>query len=316
MNHTNDDSDKNDILILKTSRDTPMLFDILDKILGNTYPIHNPNPNPNQNHSIGAAMDFEFDMSHKTKRFTMSLCQIRFSHLTSTNNIQSSKTILYDLRLFDKKQKKQYIDRILLNKSIIKVLHGSESLDLPGLREFIDNDADFVQFLATMADTRFLCAAHNILWSKQNPHSVPKVKCTIYSALFDLNLLTKQEYDALTSIKINYNKPWIISKLSDKQIKYAAMDVLGLYNLYIGYVDKIGPKLHDLIMEVFRQSALERMGILPHDNMDTKKMLENLRASNVLDKQLIKSPMGSFTIRDMVSIDYLRKTAIRSAYKL
>ena len=167
-----------------------------------------------------------------------------------------------------------------------------------------------------MVDTRYLCEAHLILLKKMS--GVRITKCNIYDALKNANVITDDEYSKLTSIVVNYRKPWKIKHLTDKQITYAVADVVFLFNLYTELTNLLGQDLVNVIMESFRLSVMARMGIItiPNPNERTQKLLDSLETSNVLDKVLASTPLGIFTIRDLFKIDYLKKSAIRIAFDI
>lgn len=273
----------------------------------------------NKNNKIYTGLDFEFDMDFKLKKHVLSLGQIMFT-VVDSNKITNHSPTLFDLRLFTDKQKKTFIDNILLNKSITKILHGSESLDLPALRSIINNDDNFKIFLQTMVDTRFLCEAYNLLRQKIETTDVQRFKCTIYSALQDTNAITKEQYDKLSSLKINYKKTWIIKELSSKQITYAAADVLFLYNLFIEYENLLSEKMIDVINETFQYVILVRNDIIEsyHKNKKTKSILDDLEKTDILNKIIVKSALigedVNFKYNDLINIDYFRKPIIRLLY--
>lgn len=328
-NNTNSTNSTNDaklfeetdgVWVLRIAEHNDMLFEMVNKLFGLKYEY------TENKGKIAAALDFEFeserskgdaDSNSNSIQHILALGQVRFT-LEYDDWSYSSPVILYDPRSFTKKQRKKYIDVILLNRSILKILHGSESLDLPALREFIGDDAQFKEFVTNqIIDTRFLCAAYNILWSKNHPKEKTKTKCTIYSALYDLELLTKTEFDNLNSVKINYNKPWTIKKLTEKQVTYAMMDVFGLYNLYTGYAVLLGNELTSFITDVYASSILTRsgLGLISFADLHSNKyknIVKNidLATTKLFDKVVAKTPIGDFTLGDAIKIDYLRKNLL------
>ena len=68
------------------------------------------------------------------------------------------------------------------------------------------------------------------------------------------------------SSKINYNKPWIINKLSENQIIYSAYDVMYLYDLVEKISQSINPLEHNinpisLVNRLYRFHMLNRLQI-------------------------------------------------------
>lgn len=268
-------------------------------------------------HDITASMDFEFDRNWKTNTHDMALAQIMFTYSrgkSNDNSTEHSKAYLVDFRMFSKKKLEIFERLVLSNPKVLKILHGSESLDLPALKKLMSSENSFKSLLAQMVDTRYLCEVHHILLEKKTGKRF--TKCNIYDSLKHTNVITDEQYRELTSIKINYNKPWKIQKLTEKQITYAVADIAFLHNLYVEYFNLIGIDMIDLIMNSFQYGILTRMGIvkLPHSKRKTADLIEQLQKNNVLKTVVAKSPMGGFTIGDLIKIDYLRKSALRLAY--
>lgn len=264
----------------------------------------------NKSSRVWAALDFEFDTVNRTH--LMSLGQLIITY-PNDGKINHSKIYLFDFRLFSKDQFNLFENLILTNRSVVKILHGSESLDVPHLRKIMTSEQNFRQFLNQMVDTRYLCAAHHILLNKKGKNLT---KCNIYDAMKDVNVITDKKYHELSSIKINYHKPWRIRKLSTKQITYAAGDVAFLFNLYSAYLDLLGEKLVQAIMESYRYVILVRFGILSENTkkIRTKDMIEELKKKNGLKDVVAKTDLGNFTLGDLLKIDYLRKHLVRQLY--
>jgi hypothetical protein len=269
---------------------------------------------------IHAALDFEFDQMQNKHILALGQLVLTYYERSSGHNseqspkqFKTSKAYLMDFRLFSRKDFSKFERDILTNPKVLKILHGSESLDLPALRKIMSSDSEFKKLLSQMADTRFLCEAHHILLEKRGTRLK---KCSIYDALKDTDVISNEEYQKLSSIKINYHKRWKIKKLSQKQITYAVADVLFLHNLYLSYQELLGDQMISLIMESFQYSVLGRMGLLtvPHASRKTANLIDALEKAGVPQKVVAKSPIGVFTIGDLIKIDYFKKSAIRLAY--
>jgi len=264
---------------------------------------------------IIAGMDFEFDMINRGHE--LSLAQMVLTSFDKKTT-QTSKVYIMDFRLFTSNQFNRFKHLILLNKNVVKILHGSESLDLPAMRKLIPDNSEFKLFLNQIIDTRYLCAAHHILLRKNS--GIHLKKCNIYDSLKDTLVITIEDYNKLSAIKVNYHKPWRIKNLTEKQLTYAVGDVLFLYNLYVEYQRLLGDDLINVVMEAYRYAIITRMGLiladLPKSNQISKTtdLLEKLHKMNILSKPVALSPIGIFTIEDIISIDYLKKSAIHIAY--
>ena len=122
-------------------------------------------------------VDFEFNRV-KNKR-EIALCQINF--------VKKKKM---DIFLFYPPNIKKDIFKSLLTSDCIKILHGSESLDLPYLFDNIINNNDWDKFCNNLIDTRYLCDYYN---SSNNIDG----RCRIYDLLLQMKVISKNKYDDL-----------------------------------------------------------------------------------------------------------------------
>ncbi len=165
-------------------------------------------------------VDFEFNRV-KNKR-EIALCQINFKK----NNRE-------DIFLFYPPNIKKEIFKNLLISDCIKILHGSESLDLPYLFDNIITNNDRDKFFNNLIDTRYLCEYYN---SSNNIDA----RCRIYELLLEMKVISQRKYNKLMEndklmgniweINIDINKE---SFSKNKQlIKYCVYDVLYLHKLF------------------------------------------------------------------------------------
>jgi hypothetical protein len=124
-----------------------------------------------------------------------------------------------------------YTKYIMENRFILKILHGSDSLDIPYLyQQFFQNKKDtIIKFTKNMIDTRFMCEFFKAV--KQDT-----AKCTIYNALTDFKVIDAQKLADLNKMNEEMGHiqdiSWLISNLSSKEFEYSARDVLYLKYLY------------------------------------------------------------------------------------
>jgi hypothetical protein len=199
--------------------------------------------------NIVMSIDFEFN----TK--IVALFQICFEV-----NDESMDRIIFFIYppLFDENQTRHLID-ILINKNIITVAHGSDSLDLPYVFEvLLMNKKKYIKaFLDNFVDTKFLCEYYNIEYEKT-------LKCKIYEFLLNHEIIDQNKYDELDrnedemgpiyNIKIN------IHELSRPLMIYSLYDVVFLKKLH----DKFSKneKFYDIIRETTRYILLSRRSLL------------------------------------------------------
>ncbi len=165
-------------------------------------------------------IDFEFNRI-KDKR-EIALCQINFEH-NNKNDIFLFYPPNIDKNIFRK---------LLISDNIIKILHGSESLDLPYLYSHIlkENDINSHElFSNNLIDTRYMCEYYNSINNIDG-------KCKIYDLLLSLHVIDKKKYDELMENDKLIGNIWDVfidvRNLSKEVAKYSAYDVIYLPDLY------------------------------------------------------------------------------------
>lgn len=213
----------------------------------------------NSNNKVYMGIDFEFN----TKK--MALMQILFQiHIggdAADNKIIKKYFIIYP-PILSKSIFKFFKYNIFSNINILKILHGSESLDIPYIvDEFYDylNELELIiDFFKSMIDTRYLCEYLNIITKKSDP-------CKIYDLLLTLDIIDQAEKERLelNEEKMGkiYNIKIDIHNLSPELILYAIHDVVYLVDAYLKLLDrmiKINPKDYYLLLDCIRYSFLEK----------------------------------------------------------
>jgi hypothetical protein len=163
-------------------------------------------------------IDFEFNRVNNVRQ--IALCQINF-----TINSKSDIFLFYppniDINIFRK---------LLISDNIIKILHGSESLDIPYLYDNIIGKADRNKFCKNFFDTRYMCEYYNAT------NKIINGKCRIYDLLLQMKVITPKRYDDLMKNDKMMGNIWDIfidvRKLSNELAKYSIYDVLYLPQLY------------------------------------------------------------------------------------
>jgi hypothetical protein len=193
----------------------------------------------NSNTIIG--LDFEFQKVSKETRIN-ALTQINLENDSDEGYI----FIFYPPNLTND-VKISYI-KLLCNKSIIKILHGGESLDIPYLFDtlFNKNKKLIKNFIYNLYDTKFLCEYYHI------ENNINK-KCSIYNLLEEFNIIGEIQISFLKELEeklglihlVTFN----INNLSDTMILYALYDVLYLPSLITKFI-KISPIYKNIIKEL------------------------------------------------------------------
>lgn len=128
---------------------------------------------------------------------------------------------------FSKEDTKIYIELMMANKNIHKILHGADSLDIPFLfHTYFEDDKKIAkQFMRKYIDTRFLCEYYR--------QSIDDgKKCAIYDALEYFKVINKKQFDNLNNTHDGMGPvqdiSWSIHTLDKYSTKYAYYDVLFL----------------------------------------------------------------------------------------
>ncbi len=162
-------------------------------------------------------IDFEFNRINDKRE--IALCQINF-YINDNNN---------DIFLFYPPYIKKNIFVKLLTSDIIKILHGSESLDIPYLLDNILSIDDRQAFFKNLFDTRYMCEYYN---AENNIDG----KCKIYDLLLHMKVINKSKYDDLMKNDQLMGNIWNINidvkNMSKELINYCVYDVEFLPELY------------------------------------------------------------------------------------
>jgi hypothetical protein len=257
-------------------------------------------------------LDFEFNNRE------IALCQLCFE----TNDINNF-IFMIQPNYFDHRTTKFFINNILCNTNITRILHGSDSLDIPYIYNDLlnNNKNNIINFTKTLIDTRFICEYIKI---KNNESS----NCSIYDALHYFGTINKNKKEYLENIHKNMGEPedisWNIDNLSEYYIKYALYDVIFLKQFYHDIIQKSNNKFISqiLIPEITRFNYLEKRNITnvlktlkqhidPINNYIIKKInkktnyIKNLLLINIYNS-FIKIYKDELT--DIMIINYFKKS--------
>jgi hypothetical protein len=174
-----------------------------------------------------------------------------------------------------------------------KILHGSESLDIPYIyKEVLHNDINLIKkFTSTITDTRFKCS---LLGHR---------KCSLYEALYQTKSINQKQYDFLQNLyKVNgkvYKIYWNTHRLTLNQNMYAAFDVIFLRRL-----DRILNKELNKIgydKNLINQYTIYTM-LMRNDYIN----LKDIQKENLTDEQVLDLTNKNIGLK----IDYLRNPTL------
>jgi hypothetical protein len=169
------------------------------------------------------AIDLEFNKVSKMDR-SVALIQLNLE-------IKNKGSIfILDPTLLTTEEINILID-LLTHESIIKIIHGGESLDIPYLiNQLLNNNIILIKkFLNNLYDTKYLCEYKHIIENIKN-------KCSIYDLYKELNIIDKTIFEFLNNIENIMGPIYLveinIETLEGKLLEYVIYDVLYLVTLY------------------------------------------------------------------------------------
>jgi hypothetical protein len=241
---------------------------------------------------VFCAIDFEYN-NHINKRY-IGLAQIIFDK------------DVYILDLLKSIQKEKIIKYIFCSK-IIKIFHGSDSLDYPHIYESLIKDNDkFIDFINHSVDTLFLCNLYQNLTNKLGLTN--NKKCNIYDALYSAKIIDTNKFESLVKLckKINYNKNWYVNNLTETQLEYSANDVIYSIKLFKKLVMLINNNnIVSLINKIYRLHILLKLKIFDDKTINKKNSFRDIRNNIIYDD---KEYGVIITIDDLLNITPIRKT--------
>lgn len=162
-------------------------------------------------------IDFEFNARK------IALCQVGFYP-----HRKYKYTFVLNPKDFDTLETNLLISTVFVQENSYKVMHGSDSLDIPYVYEelFQKNTELIFKFTKYLVDTRFLCEYFKIAIQYQDK------KCSLYDALKFFNVINSAQHVELENInKVIgpiYDVKWNVHNMSSYHLKYASYDVVYL----------------------------------------------------------------------------------------
>jgi hypothetical protein len=167
-------------------------------------------------------IDLEFNQVSKEK-IDVALMQL---------NLENSSDIAYIFILDPAELTSENYDnliKLLTRDKIIKILHGSESLDIQYLfNQFFISKENINNFCNNLYDTKYLCEYYKYINNNE-------ISCGIYNLLTMLNIITLDKLKELEEIEEQMGPIWLIKinvyNLDILVLKYALYDVIFLPEL-------------------------------------------------------------------------------------
>ncbi len=181
------------------------------------------------NNDCYIGLDFEFKQVRKEDR-DVALMQL---------NLENSSNDAYIFICYPPDMTKdnlQILIELITHPNIIKILHGSESLDIPYLyNQLLITEENIDNFNKKFYDTKFLCDTKHLIEKSTN-------KCSIYNLLLEQEIITSEKFDELENIE-NITGPIHTIKidiynLDPNILRYSLYDVLYLPELIKKFIKK------------------------------------------------------------------------------
>jgi hypothetical protein len=221
---------------------------------------------------------------------------------------------ILDPNELDKIQLNRFIDNLLINDSLYKILHGADSLDIPYMfhQIFNSNKENIFKFIRRLIDTRFLCEFFKLVVDEKDN------KCSIYNALLYFGTIDQTIFNRLEHLNKDmgpiYKIKWNVHTLTSVSIKYALFDVLFLREFLFDILRQSkeknikNPKNVAIVPELTRLVYLEKWGFINIIAI-IKPFLDNLNFNNKFNNYLQSNNYLEeleLDINDLLNINYLK----------
>lgn len=167
------------------------------------------------------------DFEYTNKK--IQLGQLNFEH----NVTLSSFIMIINPDELEPHMSSTFVNMIMTNRNINKILHGSDALDIPYIYDkLFEGDKDkIIKFTNSFIDTKIICDYY-----KSNSPLPTDEKCSIYDAVKYFDVITEQKYKELEDI-VERMQPhqdirWNIHHMPKSYVLYALYDVIFLKYFY------------------------------------------------------------------------------------
>jgi hypothetical protein len=255
-------------------------------------------------------IDFEFN----TK--VVALMQINFEQ-SRKDLFNYSLIFLFHPDQLDINWKKFFIKNILCRNNVYKILHGSDSLDIPYVYNNLlsSNTELIIKFNRYFIDTKYLCE-YNFYRKNQDLG-----KCKIYKLLLNEDVISSKIYDKLLKNEEDmgfiYNINIDVNNLSEALINYTLYDVIFLPKLVTHFKTEINE--FSLINQLVQLSFLDKKNLI---NISSKNEVNKINSYlifiknkkfklfeiyNIIYNKFLKRYI---VIENILKINYIKSTLI------
>lgn len=221
-----------------------------------------------------------------------------------------------------------FTKNILENKYIFKLMHGSDSLDIPFINSYFckNSKISFSNFILHTYDTLLPCeyvTTYGNIINKQNN----KVSCSLYNALLNFKVIDEKQYEYLSHLSDSMGEIWKINwnihHLTSSQLKYSYYDVCYLRPLYKNIILEskkinvlIGIKFIADIYKLIWLSKTQCSDIVDtikkeNDDMNNYIIHEKKTMNDYYDNIMLNYTLeGGLLLNVFAAINYIKKTCI------
>ena len=236
-------------------------------------------------------IDFEFN----TK--VVALMQINFEQ-PNKDLYNTSLIFIFNPSQFSDKWLTFFSEKILCANKVYKILHGSDSLDIPFVyNNLLNANPQLIEkFNQYFIDTKYLCEYHYYI------RNLELGKCKIYNVLLNENVINQKKYDELIENEKKmgpiYDIYIQIDMLSEPLIDYTLYDVLYLDHLVKNLKNKI--KDFNLIIDITQLVFIDKRNII--------EIIPKIEINNINNYIVnIDKPMRLNDLYNNFMIQYLNK---------
>ena len=255
-------------------------------------------------------VDFEFN----TK--IVALMQINFEQV-NIDLFKKSIIFLFDPNQLETNWNTFFVHKIICDRNTYKILHGSDSLDMPFVYDVLlkKNKSLIKKFTSKFIDTKFLCE-YNYYF-----RNLDLGKCKIYYVLLNEGIITNQKFDELQENEKNmgpiYDIIININTLNESLVIYTLYDVLFLVH-FLQYYKREIPD-YNLVIELTQFSFLEKRNITNHipikllqsmNNYNIKLKGSQLKLNNIFTRNIEYFIERFELFKNINKINYFRKNII------
>lgn len=243
-------------------------------------------------------LDFEY-----TYR-VIKLAQINFEHKSDRRSI----IMIVGPTELEKNMTDDFIETIMCNSHCKKILHGSDSLDYPYIRDKMMENVShkIIEFTNSMVDTRFICEYYKL--SRDEPSDN---KCSLYDAFVYFGVITPEKLDQFTLMMENMGHPsdrvWDIHNLSKAQELYVQYDVLFLKYFYFKMIsmatnDGKNDNEKKKILTLYKHIIYELTQFIYLENSNITTLLTQCKEEvDPCNNYMIRRQHGTFKLIDIFS---------------